>query len=119
MTEVDEFTNNGDKVMKIKMIIFLTSTKEQIENNRTEIVMKTVESSIRPVKGDIIDDPGFDSRFHNGYEVVKVTINYVTNECYVSLHPLAIELEEISIEDYINKLVANEWRIVSKEELLV
>ena len=104
--------------MKIKMLIFLTSSKEQIENNRTQMVMKTFESAIRPVKGDIIDDPGFDARFHNGYEVVKVTINYETNECYVSLHPLASDLEEICINDYIDKLVANEWRIVSKEELL-
>lgn len=102
--------------MKIKMIIFLTSSKEK--NNCGQIVMKTFESMIRPVKGDIIDDPGFDSRFHNGYEVVKVTINYATNECYVSLHPLAIELEDISINDYIDKLMANEWSIVSKEELL-
>jgi hypothetical protein len=104
--------------MKINMIIFLTSSKEQKENNRTEIVMKTVESMIRPVKGDIIDDPGFDSRFHNGYEVVKVTINYELNECYVSLYPLAIELEEMSINEYIDKLLSNDWRIVSKEELL-
>ena len=73
--------------------------------------------TVRLVKGDIIDDPGFDSRFHNGYEVVKVTINYATNECYVSLHPLAMELEEMSINDYIDKLVTNEWLIVSKEEL--
>jgi len=73
--------------------------------------------TVRLVKGDIIDDPGFDSRFHNGYEVVKVTINYATNECYVSLHPLAMELEEMSINDYIDKLVTNEWHIVSKEEL--
>ena len=29
-----------------------------------------------------------------------------------------MELEEICINDYIDKLVANEWRIVSKEELL-
>ena len=104
--------------MKIKMLILLTSSKEQIENNRTQLVMKTFESTIRPVKGDIIDDPGFDPRFHNGYEVVKVTINYETNECYVSLYPLASELEEICINDYIDKLVANEWRIVSKKELL-
>lgn len=55
-----------DNVMKINMVIFLTSSKEQIESNRTEIVMKTFESTIRPVIGDIIDDPGFDSRFHNG-----------------------------------------------------
>jgi hypothetical protein len=73
--------------------------------------------TVRLVKGDIIDDPGFDSRFHNGYEIVKVTINYATNECYVSLHPLAMELEEMSINDYIDKLVTNEWHIVSKEEL--
>lgn len=103
--------------MKIKMILFLTSTKAE-ENNCAEMLIKTFESTIRPVKGDIIDDPGFDSRFHNGYEVVKVTINYHANECYVSLHPLAIELEEISIYDYRNKLVANGWHIVSKEELV-
>ncbi|KKB33681.1 hypothetical protein [Bacillus thermotolerans] len=58
--------------MKINMIIFLTSSKEQ--NKR--------------------------------------------NECYVSLHPLAMEIEEINVNDYIDKLVANEWRVVSKEELI-
>lgn len=98
------------------MIIFVTSAKE--ENSDSEIVMKTFESTIRPVKGDIIDDPGFDSRFHNGYEVVKVTINYETNECYVSLQPLVMELEEISVSEYIDKLVANKWGIVSKDKLL-
>ncbi|WP_412965503.1 hypothetical protein [Fredinandcohnia sp. 179-A 10B2 NHS] len=101
--------------MKIKMIIFVTSTKE---NNRSEMVMKTFESAIRPVKGDIIDDPGFDPRFHNGYEVVKVTLNYEKNEFLVSLRPLVLELEEISVKDYINKLVENGWRTVSKEELV-
>ncbi len=96
--------------------MLVTSTKE--ENGNSEIVMKTFESNIRPVKGDIIDDPGFDSRFHNGYEVVKVTINYETNECYVSLQPLVMELEEISVSEYIDKLVANKWGIVSKDKFL-
>lgn len=96
------------------MLIFLSSSKEQTENNRSELVMKTFESTFRPVKGDIIDDPGFDPGFHNGYEVVKVTVNYVKNECYVSLHPLAIELEDISINDYIDKLLQNDWKIASK-----
>ncbi len=104
--------------MKINLIIFLTSIKAQKENSRTEIVVKTVESGIRPTIGDIIDDPGFDSRFHNGYEVVKVTLNYEFNECNVSLQPLAIELEEISIDSYLEKLVANRWRIFTKEEFL-
>lgn len=104
--------------MKIKLVIFLVSTKEQKESNCIEIVTKTVESNFRPIIGDIIDDPGFDSRFHNGYEVVKVTVNYATNECYLSLQPLALEIEEISIDDYIKKLLANKWRISSKEELL-
>ncbi len=105
-------------LLKINMIISLTSIKEQRESNRYEVVIKTFESSIRPVKGDIIDDPGFDPRFHNGYEVVKVTINYEENECFVSLNPLAIEIEEMSINDYIDKLEANGWRILSKEELV-
>ncbi|SES44857.1 hypothetical protein [Psychrobacillus sp. OK032] len=92
--------------------------KRTKESDSSEIVLKTFESTFRPIKGDIIDDPGFDSRFHNGYEVVKVTINYETNECYVSLHPLAMEIEEININEYIDKLVANKWRIVSKEEFI-
>ena len=102
--------------MKIKLFIFLTSTKNQ-ENVVNESLMKTFESIFRPVVGDIIEDPGFDPRFHNGYEVVKVTVDYAKQECYVSLSPLAIELEEISLSDYINKLLANGWEIVSKEDL--
>ncbi len=102
--------------MKIKLIIFLASTKEL---NRNEIVMKTVESAFRPMKGDIMDDPGFDPRFHNGYEVVKVTVHYEKNECYVSLSPLASEMEEISLDDYLERLISNGWKIVSKEELLI
>lgn len=105
--------------MRINMLIFLSSSREQKENDVTEMVMKTFESTFRPVTGDIIDDPGFDPGFHNGYEVVKVTVNYETDECYVSLHPLAIEIEEISINDYLDKLLANKWRIVSKEESLL
>lgn len=105
--------------MIIKMIIFLTSSKQDKENNRSELLMKTFESTIRPVVGDMIDDPGFDPRFHNGYEVVKVTLHYETNECYVSLHPLAIEVEEMDIHDYVDKLVAHGWRTITKEELLI
>ncbi len=83
--------------MKINLMIFISSKKEQKENNIGEIVIKTFESNIRPVKGDILDDPGF----HNGYEVVKVTMNYALNECWVSLCPLELEREEIEIENYI------------------
>ena len=101
--------------MNINLVIFITSTKEQQENNRSEMLIKTVESTFRPAIGDIIDDPGFDSRFHNGYEVVKVTVNYESNECHVSLCPLVIELEEISVADYIDKLTAHKWRIVSND----
>lgn len=104
--------------MKINLVIFLVSEKGKKEDNRMEIVTKIFESTFRPVIGDIIDDPGFDSKFHNGYEVVKVTVNYDTNECYVSLRPLALEIEEISMDDYIKKLVANKWYISSKEELI-
>jgi len=76
-------------------------------------MVKTFESDIRSVKGDIIDNPGFHSGFHKGYEITKVSINYASNECFVSLTPLAQEVEEITIEVYIEKLEANGWRIVS------
>jgi hypothetical protein len=100
--------------MKINLIIFISSVKEQ---EKGISMLKTFESDIRPVKGDIMDDPGFDSGFHNGYEVVKVSINYALNECFVSLIPLAIEIEEIRIETYKEKLEAHGWRVISKEEL--
>jgi len=103
--------------MKINLIIFISSIKEQKENSVGELMMKTFESTIRPVKGDILEDPGFHPGFHNGYEVVKVTISYASNECYVSLQPLVLEREEIKVETYIERLKAHGWRVVSKEEL--
>jgi hypothetical protein len=112
-----QFNVKKETTMKINLLIFIISVKEQNENGIQEAMMKTIESTIRPVKGDIIDDPGFDPGFHNGYEVVKVTINYASNECFVSLRPLVLEEEEIKIETYIEKLEAHGWRIVSKEAL--
>lgn len=103
--------------MKINLLLFIASVKEQQNKNRQEVMMKAFESNIRPVGGDILDDPGFDPQFHNGYEVVKVTIDYASDECWVSLSPLAMEMEEIAVETYIGKLQANGWRVVSKEEL--
>lgn len=104
--------------MKINLQIFVSSIKTKKENNIGKVLMKTVESSIRPVKGDILDDPGFHPGFHNGYQVVKVTINYATDECLVSLSPLILDKEEIKMETYIERLEANGWRVVPKEELL-
>lgn len=104
-------------MMKIRLLIFISSNKKHSEKNNGIIMMKTFESDFRPLKGDVIEDPGFDFRFHNGYEVVKVTINYALNECFVSLQPLVLEREEIKIESYIAKLKVNDWRVVSKEEL--
>jgi hypothetical protein len=103
--------------MKINLLIFISSVKEQEEKIRQELMIKTFESNIRPIKGDIIHDPGFDPGFHNGYEVVKITINYAMNECFVSLKPLVLEIEEIKIETYIEKLKAHGLRVISKEEL--
>ena len=103
--------------MKINLLIFISSIKKQKENTLGKVVIKTFESTIRPVKGDILDDPGFHPAFHNGYEVVKVTINYALNECFVSLSPLDLEREEIEMETYIDRLKENDWRVVSKEEL--
>ena len=79
-------------------------------------MIKTFESTIRPVKGDILDDPGFHPDYHNGYEVVKVTINYASSECFVSLSPLMLEREEIKTETYIEWLKVHGWRVFSKDE---
>lgn len=104
--------------MKINLLIFVSSIKAKKENNTGNVLIKTFESTIRPVKGDILDDPGFHPGFHNGYEVAKVTINYATDECLVSLSPLVLDKEEIEMETYIERLEANGWRVVPKEELL-
>ena len=101
--------------MKINLVIFVSSVKEQSENTIAEVMIKTFESTIRPVKGDILDDPGFHPGYHNGYEVVKVTINYAENECFVSLSPLVLEREDIETQTYIDRLKAHGWRVVSKE----
>ncbi|MFD1737475.1 hypothetical protein ACFSCX_13015 [Bacillus salitolerans] len=103
--------------MKINLLVLVSSYKEQNKNNVSTLI-KTIESTIRPVEGDIIDDPGFDPGFHNGYKVVKVTLNYASNTCWVSLSPLEIEAEEISVQSYVNKLEKNGWKVVTKEELL-
>ncbi len=103
--------------MKINLAIFISSINGQKESNSGKLLMKTFKSNIRPVKGDIIEDPGFHADYHNGYEVVRVTINYTLNECFVSLHPLVLEREKMKTENYIERLEANGWNIVSKEEL--
>ncbi|KHF41698.1 hypothetical protein [Halalkalibacter okhensis] len=103
--------------MRIHLLIFISSVKDQKETPLGTMMMKTFESTIRPVNGDIIDDPGFHQDFHNGYEVVKVTINYDSNECYVSLAPLVLEREDIPMGTYIEKLENHGWRSVSNEEL--
>ena len=108
-----------ENIIKINLIVFVSSVKEQKKYKIAELMMKTFESDIRPVQGDIIDDPGFHPGFHNGYEVVKVTVNYASNECFVSLQPLVLEIEKITIEIYIEKLKAHGWRVVPKEELKV
>ncbi|MGO4548873.1 hypothetical protein AB4Z29_29190 [Paenibacillus sp. 2TAB23] len=101
--------------MKIHFILFVSSVTQECERDAHASLMKTFDSAIRPMQGDIIDDPGFDSDYHNGYEVVKITMNYASEECWVSLSPLAIELENIHIETYIAKLKANGWRPFSKD----
>ncbi|MFX3633938.1 MAG: hypothetical protein ACE3L7_26645 [Candidatus Pristimantibacillus sp.] len=104
--------------MKINLLFFLHSIKKgNTPKDKHEILIKTFESPVRPIKGDILDDPGFHPDFHNGYEVAKVTINYEFNECWVSLTPLALEIENIPKETYLNNLIHHGWRTISIEEL--
>lgn len=99
--------------MKFNLLLFVSTLEESMD---AYCMMKSFESTIRPMMGDIIEDPGFDSQFHNGYEVVKVTINYAQNESWVSLTPLAIELQEIPVKSYIEKLEQNGWSKVTEEQ---
>ncbi|MBM7632967.1 hypothetical protein [Geomicrobium sediminis] len=99
--------------MNIQLILFITSVHEDANQENSKMMMKAFESDFRPALGDIIEDPGFDPRFHNGYEVAKVTVNYSANECLVSLSPIAIEKEEIAVTEYVDKLLQNGWKVCS------
>lgn len=94
--------------MKFHMLIYAHSP----DGTETVGLQKTFESVIRPIEGDIIDDPGFSPQYYNGYEVVKVTLHYETEECWVSLAPIALELTEIPVGNYIEQLLAHGWRVV-------
>ena len=100
--------------MNIHLLIFVSSVKDKTVQAG---MMKTFKSDFRPVIGDIIEDPGFDPGFHNGYEVVKVTVNYASNECFVSLAPMDMETEKITAKSYLAKLAANGWHPVSKLDI--
>lgn len=102
--------------MNVNLLIFVSSAKYS-KSQASRNLVKTYESDFRPAKGDCLDDPGFHPSFHNGYEVARVTINYAKNECWVSLTPLAPEIESISIEEYISHLKAHGWREFKKQEL--
>jgi hypothetical protein len=104
--------------LRISLLLFLHASKKENPTKDThEVLIKTFESPVRPIKGDILDDPGFHPEFHNGYEVAKVTIHYESDECWVSLAPLAIEIENIPRETYVNNLIHHGWRAISIEEL--
>ncbi|RKD75929.1 hypothetical protein ATL39_0139 [Sinobaca qinghaiensis] len=93
--------------MNIHLIVFIHSAHE---THPGEVMTKTYSSSIRPAKEDIISDNGFHPGFHNGYEVVKVTLDYSKDECWVSLSPLAIEIQDIPVEEYLNHLKKHGWK---------
>ncbi|GIN61842.1 hypothetical protein J27TS8_18350 [Robertmurraya siralis] len=64
--------------MNINLLIFVSSLNN---NHKNEVLQKSYQSDFRPMIGDIVDVPGFHPQYHNGYEVVKVTINYHINMC--------------------------------------
>ncbi|MDQ0208405.1 hypothetical protein [Alkalicoccobacillus murimartini] len=97
--------------MNIQLLVFFHSS----DHSKQELMGKTYESDIRPIIGDIIHDPGFHSKFHNGYEVVKVTLDYSNNECLVSLSPLVVELQEITFEEYAEHLREHGWSSIKKD----
>ena len=94
--------------MKMHLLIYAHSP----DGTETVGLQKTFESIIRPFEGDVIEDPGFSPQYYNGYEVVKVGLNYETDECWVSLAPLDLELTEIPVSDYIERLLAHGWQVV-------
>lgn len=81
-------------------------------------LMKTFESMIRPMEGDLLDDPGFYAEPYD-YSIIKISINYETDECYVSMMPVRIENMDLKVlHTYIEKLKTNGWSVIPTEELV-
>ncbi|WP_176791279.1 hypothetical protein [Thalassobacillus cyri] len=47
-----------------------------------------------------------------------MTLNYAADTCWVSLSPLAIEVENIEVGRYIEHLEAHGWQEVPKEKIV-
>ncbi|MCQ6343507.1 hypothetical protein NPM06_28745 [Bacillus cereus] len=81
-------------------------------------LMKTFESMIRPMEGDLLDDPGFYAEPYD-YSIIKISINYETDECYVSMMPVRIENMDLKVlHTYIEKLKMNGWSVIPTEEFV-
>ncbi|PEO00194.1 hypothetical protein CN553_07430 [Bacillus cereus] len=62
--------------MKIYLIQLVTLQ----DGSHVSGLMKTFESTIRPMEGDLLDDPGFYVEPYE-YIIIKISINYGTDEC--------------------------------------
>ncbi|MCQ6288740.1 MULTISPECIES: hypothetical protein [Bacillus cereus group] len=81
-------------------------------------LMKTFKSIIRPMEGDLLDDPGFYAEPYE-YTIIKTSINYETDECYVSMKPILMEtMDEKVLYTYIEKLKMNGWSVIPTEEFV-
>lgn len=100
--------------MNIHFIIFIPEASNEIGEPAGAVMMKTFVSSVRPVAGDVIADPGFHPDYHNGYEVVRVTLDYAEGECWVSMSPMVPELRGMEADDYVKHLSGHGWIVMER-----
>lgn len=100
--------------MKIHLVQLVTLE----DGSHVSGLMKIFESIIRPMEGDLLDDPGFYAEPYD-YSIIKISINYETDECYVSMMPVRIENMDLKVlHTYIEKLKTNGWSVIPTEELV-
>lgn len=68
------------------------------------------------MENDLLDDPGFYAEPYE-YTIIKVAINYVMDECYVSMKPIFIENLNV-LHTYMRKLKMNGWSAIPTEEFV-
>lgn len=93
--------------------------KEKGEGLRKYVLEKSIKSNIIPHKGDYLKDTFYIKFEHlsNSYLVNKVELEYDTEECYITLERVSIDINEDLtldvIDNIIHKAMDYDWDIES------
>lgn len=101
--------------MKIILVHPVSLNTAEEDGSTFVTLLKNFESDIKPCEGDLIEDPAF-AEYPFGYEVVKVTIDFAENACYVSIGVLELDSGDgVILTGYVDHALAHGWRLEKAE----